>query len=81
MYCYYNPRPERTKTKSKRFVRDQRWKLYGDGRFFDVANDVLEKSPLDQDTVFGEAAAARKKLTAALKTMPAKGQSLLKYGK
>ena len=79
MYCYYNPRPERTKP--KRFVRDQRWKLYGDGRLFDVANDVLEKSPLDQDTVVGEAAAARKKLAAALKTMPAEGQSLLKYGK
>ena len=79
MYCYYNPRPERTKP--ARFVRDQRWKLYGDGRFFDVANDVLEKSPVDQDTASGEAAAARKKLATAMKSMPAEGQSLLKYGK
>ena len=44
LYCYYNSRPERTEP--ARFVRNQRWKLYGDGRFYDVANDVLEKSPI-----------------------------------
>ena len=27
-------------------MRYQRYKLYGDGRFFDVGKDVLEKSPL-----------------------------------
>ena len=79
MYCYYNPRPERTKP--TRFVRDQRWKLYGNGRFFDVQNDVLEKSPLDPETAAGEAAVAHRKLAAALQTMPAEGQSLLKFGK
>ena len=31
---------------AKQFVRNQRYKLYGDGRFFDVKKDVLEKSPL-----------------------------------
>ena len=31
---------------AKQFVRNQRYKLYGDGRFFDVEKDVLEKSPL-----------------------------------
>jgi len=76
MYCYYCPRPE--KTKPVRFVRDQRWKLYGDGRFFDVQNDPLEKNAL-KDVQNGSAAAARRKLAAALKTMPAKGQSLLKF--
>ena len=71
IYCYYNPRPERTK--AARFVRDQRWKLYGDGRFFDVAADPLEESPLSADS------AARRRLTKALATMPAEGESLLQF--
>ena len=75
MYCYYCPRPERTKP--TRFVRDHRWKLYGDGRFFDVAADVDEQRPLDEVT--GAEAAAKRKLQAALKSMAAKGQTLLKF--
>ncbi|MCG8649002.1 MAG: sulfatase-like hydrolase/transferase [Pirellulales bacterium] len=71
MYCYYNPRPE--KTKPQRFVRDQRWKLYGDGRFFDVENDPHEKYPLKQRNE------AWKKLSAAMASMPDEGQSLLKF--
>ena len=31
---------------AKQFTRNQRYKLYGDGPFFDVAEDVLEKTPL-----------------------------------
>ncbi len=33
---------------AKQFVRNQRYKLYGDGRFFDVEKDMLEKSPLSE---------------------------------
>ena len=43
VHCYYCPRPERTEP--KQFVRDKRWKLYGDGTFFDAANDVLRNIP------------------------------------
>ncbi|MEC7567053.1 MAG: sulfatase-like hydrolase/transferase [Planctomycetota bacterium] len=32
------------------FVRNQRYKLYGDGRFYDINNDVNEKHPLSQFT-------------------------------
>jgi hypothetical protein len=71
MYCYYNPRPE--KTMPVRFVRDQRWKLYGDGRFYDVANDPEEKSPISDKNN------AWKKLSAALASMPSAGGSLLKF--
>jgi arylsulfatase A len=71
MYCYYNPRPE--KTMPVRFVRDQRWKLYGDGRFYDIANDPEEKSPIDDRN------SAWKKLSAALASMPSAGASLLKF--
>ena len=31
---------------ARQFARNQRYKLYGDGRFFDVKNDVLETLPL-----------------------------------
>lgn len=71
IYCYYNPRPERTKP--VRFVRDQRWKLYGDGRFYDVANDPLEEFPIEDQND------AWLKLSTALASMPAEGQSLLKF--
>ena len=74
-YCYYCPRPERTKP--VRFVRDIRYKLYGDGRFYDVENDVLEKTPLQE--LDDNAQAAKAKLEKALDSMPAEGQSLLKF--
>jgi len=78
IYSYYCPRPERTPP--VRFVRNQRWKLYADGRFFDVANDPLELQPLEKVESGTAVAAARGKLEAALRSMPAKGQTLLKFG-
>lgn len=78
IYCYYCPRPERSKP--TRFVRDREWKLYGDGRLFHVENDVAEKNPIPQADAGPDAQAARTKLAAALESMPAEGQSLLQYG-
>lgn len=79
IYVYYCPRPERTQP--VRFVRDQRWKLYGDGRFFDVQNDPLELRPLSDPASDTTMAAAHQKLTAALAQMPAQGQMLLNFGR
>ena len=76
IYCYYCPRPERTQP--VRFVRNQRWKLYGDGRFFDVETDPMEKHPLENVGAGSAAATARRKLSAALDSMPAEGRMLLK---
>jgi arylsulfatase A len=77
VHCYYCPRPERTEP--KQFVRDKRWKLYDDGSFFDVANDVFEKQSLTDDALNAEAQAAKKKLEKALASMPTEGESLLKF--
>lgn len=74
MYCFYHPRPEWGE--AVRFVRDQEWKLYGDGRFYHVANDVAERNPLGPE---GGDAVARAKLRKAMRSMPAVGQSLLKF--
>ena len=76
VYIYYCPRPERSKPVF--FIRDQRWKLYGDGRFYDIKNDVLEKTPLS-DNLPLDAEEARKKLISGLESMPRVGRSLLKF--
>ncbi len=76
MFCYYNPRPERTKP--VRFVRDKEWKLYGNGHFYHVATDPEEKAGVEPD---GESTAPYQKLKAALDSMPAEGQMLLDFGK
>ena len=75
IYCYYNPRPE--KTKPSYFVRDKRFKLYGDGRFYDLQSDVLEKTDIPNPD--GPALTAYKKLQAALASMPNEGSKLLKF--
>ena len=77
VYIYYNPRPERTRP--QRFVRDQRFKLYGNGRFFDVANDVEEQQQLVDFARDPVAVSAHRRLKAAMASMPRQGQSLLKF--
>ncbi len=77
IFCYYNPRPE--KTKPIRFVRNQQFKLYGDGRFFNVANDVLEQKDLSRSKLTKELSSIRLSLNAALDQYPAVGQSLLRF--
>lgn len=73
MYCYYNSHPDRKDRKPARFTRDQRYKLYGDGRFYDVANDPLERAPLEEKNE------AYEKLSAALESMPKESPVLLKF--
>ena len=79
IHIFYHPRPE--KGMSLAFVRTQRYKLYRDGRFFDVLNDVKEESPLDVRGLSRQAMDAKTLLNEAIKTMPAYGKMLLKYGK
>jgi len=75
-YCYYNPRPTRKDTtgrfRERRFARDHRWKLYGDGNLFDIEKDVLEMHPIKQGQGYDEARTARIKLQAVIDSMPAK---------
>ena len=40
--------------KGKQWVRNQRYKLYGTGKFFDVKNDVEEKNPLKPSSLTNE---------------------------
>ena len=77
VHVYYCPRPE--KTQPRRFVRDQRFKLYADGRFIDVAADCEEKTSIMDPTVDTVTAEAHAKLTRALSSLPEKGQALLQF--
>ena len=49
------------------YIRDRRFKLYGDGRFFDIEGDVAEANALDVDALSGPAAAAHGALGRALR--------------
>ena len=48
------------------FTRDQRYKLYRSGKFFNIANDRMEKNPLAASDITGEAKVVHAKLSAAL---------------
>jgi len=49
-----------------RAIRTRRWKLYGDGRLFDMKADPFEKTPIAPEAGSAEAGEARRKLAAAL---------------
>lgn len=68
IYMYY--KPNWGKFRNGVFVRDQKYKLYDDGRFYDVEQDVLEQNPIDIKTTGGEALAAAEKFQAVLSRMP-----------
>ena len=67
---YYNPRWGFGQDSAGQFAREHRFKIYNDGRFYDVPADRLE----EQDIVLGQggevAEGARKRLQAVLDTMP-----------
>ena len=64
IFCHYWERG-RDKSKTKEFVRDRRWKLYDDGRIFDLQADPLETSPLKEPDK--NARVARNRLEAAFR--------------
>jgi arylsulfatase A len=64
VFCHYDP--DWADFPKSRFARDHRWKLYDDGRLFDVPADVLEQRPIMADSGGPESTAARRKLQAVL---------------
>jgi arylsulfatase A len=65
IFCDYNPRWGRFQP--ARWAMDERWKLYGDGRFYDLQNDPREQQPLTALTP--EMRQASAKLASALSAM------------
>ncbi len=51
---------------AKQFARNQRYKLYGDGRFFDIREDVLEEKALEEARLTEEQRGIRVMLQGAI---------------
>ena len=67
MFIHYEPKVPIFK--SARYVFDRRWKLYDDGRFYDMSADYLEQHPLDPESAGKDATRAYGRLNAKLNTM------------
>jgi len=68
---YSNPRPEDPdKNPRAFFARDKRYKLYDDGRFFDVVEDPKEKQPLAAEELSDELQEVCDRLQGALDGAP-----------
>jgi len=65
--CYYNPRWGQWQPSC--YVRDKRWKLYQDGRLYDIPTDPGERNPIAAGSGGGEATAARKRLQSVLDSL------------
>ncbi|MEN8228772.1 MAG: sulfatase-like hydrolase/transferase [Bacteroidota bacterium] len=52
IYCWYSRAGK--DSDAKVFIRNQRYKLYRNGNFYDIDNDVLEKAPLQEDDLSDE---------------------------
>lgn len=77
---WHDPRPGTGKeayTRLELFARDKRFKLYDDGRLYDVPADVLEETPIPAGKGPAEAEAARAKLREALDAIPAEKRAPL----
>ncbi len=64
IYCWYAR--DGGKEPQFEFAMNRKFKLYGDGRMFNLAADVDEQKPLDTASLSAEARAAREPLAAAL---------------
>ena len=74
---YSNPRPEDpNKNPRAFFARDERYKLYDDGRFYDCDADPAEAAPLAEASLSKEAARVRAMLQAALDSAPPEPEHL-----
>ena len=68
---YYDPMWSDNVSKFRSvFTQDNRYKLYKDGRFFDLENDILEESPLMENSLTKEQKDIKNKLFEELSLFP-----------
>jgi arylsulfatase A len=70
-FCWHDPRPGDGKMEFtlQVYARDKRWKLYKDGRLYDVPADPGEVSPIMPGAGGPEAATARQRLQAVFRQL------------
>ena len=71
-FCHFDPRPgwDKDRFTKRRYARDKRYKLYGDGQLFDVPNDQLEERPILKADDTAATNSARRRLVNVLRSMP-----------
>lgn len=71
-FCHYDPRPgwDKDQFRKIRYARDQRYKLYSDGKLYDVPNDKLEQTAVLASEDTQATRKARQRLAAVLDDMP-----------
>lgn len=74
IFCHFDPRPgwDKDRFRLLRFARDKRYKLYDDGRLYDVPADRLEQRPIEPSEDTAASRAARQKLQRVLNQMAKK---------
>ena len=72
VFCHYDPRPgwDKDQFRKIRFVRDKQYKLYGNGKLYDLSNDKLEQQPILAVDDTDATREARQRLAAVLQEMP-----------
>jgi arylsulfatase A len=79
IFGYYFPRPYSKKFDDMynhwevRYARDERFKLYGDGRFYDTKEDVMEQNPIPSHNESESVSRARTRLQGTLDSFPTQG--------
>lgn len=70
-FFWYDPRPGWDKEAFSRsiFALDHKYKLFSDGRMFDITGETLREVPLDLGNLTEEAKGVRQKLTSAIQQM------------
>jgi arylsulfatase A len=73
VFVHYDKTPDKKKPDFRRvrFAYNGKYKLYQDGRIYDVPNDVDEHRPLDRATLDSDAKSTIDMLQAKLDSMPA----------
>jgi arylsulfatase A len=72
IFSHYQPiHSEAANKHSARFIRDRNYKLYSDGRFYDLVKDIEEKSPVPAGKAGVEGEKRRKVFAAELAKLPA----------
>lgn len=68
-FCHFDPRPgwDKDRFRLVRYARDKQYKLYDDGRLFDIPNDQLEENPIFISRDSDDSRKARTELAAVLK--------------
>ncbi|WP_251795743.1 MULTISPECIES: sulfatase-like hydrolase/transferase [unclassified Arenibacter] len=66
IFCHYDP--NWGKFKARRYVQNKKWKLYGNGEFYNLEQDILEIDPLKISHLSGESKTTLEQFQEVLKS-------------